>query len=727
MLNMDKFQAIIDALADVVFVHNPVTGEIEFINETCSQFFGYSAKELTENGLKLLVADKEFNFKKQLELINKAAKGEVLTFEWKTKKASGIIFWVEVVLKRVIVDEETKIVATVRDITPRKEAIEAYRDRELLLQSINQNISEGLYRGRTEGTLIYANSAFAKMFGYDSVEEILNVNTLNLYATPKDKKRLTSSIKVVGVRSSVETYYKRKDGSTFWGLNSFLLTKDKNGTHVFDGAVRDITAERESKRKVKESQRILQSINQNISEGIYRSYSKGGLIYANDAFAKMFGYASVKDILSVKSLDLYAKPKDRKGLTPTIIEVGYRSNIDTHFKRKDGSTFWGTNSFVLTKDHEGNDVFDGAVRDVTEERAVQFKIEESQRIITSINHNISEGVYRSYSKGGLIYANDAFAKMFGYNSVEEILSVKSLDLYPKKTDRKNLTQKVISHGSRSNIETLFKKKDGTTFWGLNSAILTKDHEGNKIFDGAIRDITNEKKAAEELNALNEELLERNFELDQLVYKTSHDLRSPLRSVLGLTNLMKLENPDQIEYFDRIEERILKMDEFIKSMLNYSRTNRLDLKNEDVHFPDIIEACVTDLEYLDGFNEFKIIETYTGTFSEIKVDKLRLSIVFNNIISNAFKYRNLNAIENYLKINISHTNKFLVIVFEDNGIGIDKKYLENVFDMFFRATEKSEGSGLGMYIVKQAIEKLNGTVSIESKLNKGTLIKVKIPS
>lgn len=776
---MNDFQSIIDALADVVFVHHPITGKIEYINKTCEQYYGYSAKELTDRGLMLIVADeKDFDFKKQLELIERAADGEMLSFEWKTKKASGDLFWVEVVLKQAIVDSEIKVVATVRDITPRKEAIKAFREREILLDSINQNItdgiyrsnhegnfvyvnnafvkmfgfdsveeilkvkpstlyanpdyrnevankiikegglsnhnaefrrkdgsvfwgsmssnftedilgnhifdgvvkditnqlesqrkieesqhiletinkniSDGLYRSYSQGGLIYANEAFAKMFGYDNVEEILSVKSLDLYAKPKDRKGLTTTVIELGFRSNIETHFKRKDGSTFWGLNSFVLTKDNNGKDVFDGAVRDITDERESQRKIEESQRILSSINQNISEGIYRSYSKGGLIYANDAFAKMFGYDSVEEILNVKSLDLYAKPKDRKGLTPTVIKQGFRSNIGTHFKRKDGSTFWGLNSFVLAKDIEGNDVFDGAVRDITEERESQRKIEESQRILESINKNISDGVYRSYAKGGLIYANDAFAKMFGYKSVEEILEVKSLNLYAKAADRKGLTEKVIEQGARANVETMFKRKDGSiflglnsavltrdhdgndifdgairditkereaqqkieesqrilesinrniseglyrsyskggliyannafakmfgyenaeeilnvkslslydkpkdrkgvtpavlksgyrsnteikfkrkdgsTFWGLNSFILTTDYDGNDIFDGAVRDITNEKKAAEEINEINDELLERNFELDQLVYKTSHDLRSPLRSV-----------------------------------------------------------------------------------------------------------------------------------------------------------------------------------------------------
>lgn len=600
---MKDFQSIIDALADVVFVHHPVTGKIEYINKTCEQFYGFSAEELIEKGLELVVINnEEFHFNEQLKLIDRAANGEVLTFEWRTKKASGEQFWVEVVLKGALVNNEKKVVATVRDITQRKGAINAFRERELLLDSINKNITDGIYRSVPQGNFQYVNDAFVKIFGYDTVEELMTVDPYALYKNPDYRteiiKKLNSEEHIVN--QLVE--FKRKNGSTFWGSMSIKLSKDINNNSVFDGVVKDITDQLDSQRKIEESQRILSSINKNISDGIYRSYSKGGLIYVNDAFAKMFGYENASEILKVKSLSLYDKPKDRKRVNPSVEKTGYHSNLELKFKRKDGSTFWGVNNFVLAKDHKGND----------------------------------------------------------------------------------------------------------------------------IFDGAVRDITDEKEAAEKLNAINDELLERNFELDQLVYKTSHDLRSPLRSVLGLTNLMKVENPENSEYFDRIDERILKMDEFIKSMLSYSRASRLDLKKEAINFPELIDEVVKDLKYLDGFSAFKINESYSGGIEKVRTDKLRLSIVFSNIISNAFKYRNIKAEESHLNIDVSYKYQKLKISFDDNGIGIAKKYLNSVFDMFFRATEKSEGSGLGMYIVKQAIDKLNGTVTIESKLNTGTRIEIELP-
>jgi len=601
---MNDVQSIIDGLADAVFVYEPATSKVLFVNKSCSEFYGYPTQELLNRGLRLILSNADdFSDQQESLLIQKAEKGERVTLERKTQNAAGDPLCGEISISQVKINGGQHILISVRNITAEKKAIAALEDRELLLDSI---------------------------------------------------------------------------------------------TH-------------------------------NISEGVYRSYSKGGLIYANDAFAKMFGYESADEILKVKSLDLYAEPKDRKGLTPIVLELGYRSDVGTHFKRKDGSTFWGLNSFVLTSDRDGNDIFDGAVRDITAEREAQQKIEESQRILESINRNISEGLYRSYSKGGLIYANDAFAKMFGYENAEEILKVKSLDLYAQPKDRKGATKAVLELGYRSNVETHFKRKDGSTFWGLNSFVLTSDHEGNYIFDGAVRDVSSEKKAAEKLNRLNKELVERNFELDQLVYKTSHDLRSPLRSILGLTNLMKVENTSiEVDYFERIEDRILKMDDFIKSMLDYSRASRLELKKEKVNFREVIAECVGNLEYLDGFDDYVIVQNYHKNMACCHLDRLRLSIVCSNIISNAFKYRNTKAKECFLKIDVKIENQLLKIVFEDNGIGIAKKYLNNVFDMFYRATEMSEGSGLGMYIVKQALDKLNGDIQIESKLRVGTKISIEIP-
>ncbi len=201
----------------------------------------------------------------------------------------------------------------------------------------------------------------------------------------------------------------------------------------------------------------------------------------------------------------------------------------------------------------------------------------------------------------------------------------------------------------------------------------------------------------------------------------------MRSVLGLVNLYKLEHQNtNSEYIDKIENRILKMDEFINSMLNYSRASRLGVINEIVDIQALINESIEGLEFLEGFNKMNINTKVTGDVSKLILDKLRLKIVLGNILSNAFKYRNQELETNLLSINIKILKTKISWIFEDNGIGISEEYLGKVFDMFYRASEQSDGSGLGMYIVKQCIDRLGGTIDIESELGEGTKITIEIP-
>lgn len=232
---------------------------------------------------------------------------------------------------------------------------------------------------------------------------------------------------------------------------------------------------------------------------------------------------------------------------------------------------------------------------------------------------------------------------------------------------------------------------------------------------------------EELKATLEELSERNFELDQLMYKTSHDLRSPLSSIMGLVNLARLDNTGQhkADYLSKIEDRIKKLDEFIRSMLDYARVNRVELSYEEIDLREIIDKCTHELEYLENFSDVTVTVTSNVDDPVIVSDPLRINIIFANIISNAYKYYNPEE-SSYLKINIHSEKEQTEITFRDNGIGIKEEYMDRIFHMFFRATERSQGSGLGMYIVQQAIEKLGGRIQLKSTYGKGTEIILRLP-
>lgn len=229
----------------------------------------------------------------------------------------------------------------------------------------------------------------------------------------------------------------------------------------------------------------------------------------------------------------------------------------------------------------------------------------------------------------------------------------------------------------------------------------------------------------------EELETRNFELDQFVYKVSHDLRAPLTSIMGLINLSRLDGDhlDKVHgYINMMETSTQKLNRFITSLLEYSRSSR---EFKDVHkidFQQLIDDSLEDLKYIKDYERLQIeIDIKKGNV-EFFAEQMKLSIIFNNILSNAVKYQNKRNSPNVLKVEIDYSPEWYAnIRVWDNGIGINQQYLDKVFNMFFRATETSEGSGLGLYIVKQAVERLGGAIEINSEYGEYTEVIMQIPN
>ncbi len=234
---------------------------------------------------------------------------------------------------------------------------------------------------------------------------------------------------------------------------------------------------------------------------------------------------------------------------------------------------------------------------------------------------------------------------------------------------------------------------------------------------------------EELRRTVAQLEERNFELDQLIYKTSHDIRSPLTSVLGLVNIIGLE-ADKSRwpvYLEMIEDRIKKLDRFLQSMIFYAKASRSSLVIRPVDFTQLLERTTATLSFIKKADQLQIDLRRTGEEVVFASDPFRLEILFNNIVSNAIKYQNPAADTHYLRVSVDVTPLEARITFSDNGIGIKPEYAGRVFEMFYRATENTDGSGLGLYIVKQIVDKMKGTIRLESQYGRGTTLRVTLPN
>jgi signal transduction histidine kinase len=258
-----------------------------------------------------------------------------------------------------------------------------------------------------------------------------------------------------------------------------------------------------------------------------------------------------------------------------------------------------------------------------------------------------------------------------------------------------------------------------------------DKNNNVIrMNGTAQDVTELKMKEDMLKRQNEELQKINTELDKFVYSVSHDLRAPLTSMLGIVEIAEEETEagDMHRLLQLLKSNIKKLDKFILDILDHSRNARMEIKNEEINFVEIINSITESLNYKSSLNE-RMVEVRTNIQGNVRFcsDKNRVAIVLNNLISNAIKYADPKAINPFVEIKISVNDEVANIVVEDNGIGIDKAFYEKIFEMFYRASENSTGSGLGLYIVKETLKKLNGTIKVESEKGKGSLFYVSIPN
>jgi signal transduction histidine kinase len=240
------------------------------------------------------------------------------------------------------------------------------------------------------------------------------------------------------------------------------------------------------------------------------------------------------------------------------------------------------------------------------------------------------------------------------------------------------------------------------------------------------EINTRKEAEEKLVRTNKELSKRNTELDNFVYSVSHDLRAPIASVLGLINLARKDKDMSMKdmYLEMINKSAVQQDDFIKEILDQSRNSRLEVKREEIMFESLIDETFSQLKFATptGKSVEKVIKIHQD--EPFYSDRWRLKVILNNIISNAIRYRN--GKDPVIRVDIEITAHLARLAIQDNGKGIDSTHLPNVYKMFYRATDDGPGSGLGLYIVKEAIDKLNGHIEIESEVGIGTLVRLAIP-
>lgn len=223
-----------------------------------------------------------------------------------------------------------------------------------------------------------------------------------------------------------------------------------------------------------------------------------------------------------------------------------------------------------------------------------------------------------------------------------------------------------------------------------------------------------------------ELEKTNDELNRFVYSTSHDLRSPLASVMGILNLARMEQSvvDPNNYLGMIETCVNRMDVFIQKIIEYYKSIRVEDENNEIDFTKLVGESIAMCRMQNPSIEFDLIVDQPLTF---KNDAFRISVILDNLISNAVKYQKPTEANPSVSIRVQVNEEKAAIEIEDNGIGILEQHLNNIFKMFFRSTNNVTGLGIGLHIVKEALTRLGGDITVRSTYGVGTIFRITIPN
>lgn len=224
------------------------------------------------------------------------------------------------------------------------------------------------------------------------------------------------------------------------------------------------------------------------------------------------------------------------------------------------------------------------------------------------------------------------------------------------------------------------------------------------------------------------LSKTNHELDRFVYSASHELRAPLTSLLGLLDIAgRTSNEEELKQcHSMMHERIQNMDLLIKEVIDFSRNARQEISKEKFELRPVVQKILDDLKFM-GPVEKMVLKLKINPDMEVITDPARLKMLLNNLISNAFKYADRQKEICEIEIGAEVENQHVTLWIKDNGQGIAPEQQQKIFNMFYRASEDSSGSGLGLYIVREIVTRLNGTIQLKSALGQGSTFTLRLPN
>jgi len=735
-----RYRLLAEKVTDVIWTMD-MDLRITYISPSVTRLAGFSVEEavgltveefLTPASLEMVM--KTFKEESPIRRIEQEDPFRSRTLELEVIRKDGSTVWTENTMS-FLRDPDGRpigVVGVTRDITQREKAEEALRESEKQYRILFQSMLDGMFVIDAETLkVVLANEALAKMYGFDSAEDVIGVNPLE-FIPPEDREKVARIIAEdmfeKDLRQMDELRTIARDGREIW-VNTLGTRIEYQGRLAGLVSIRDITERKKAEEALRESERRYRLLAENVADVITCVDMNLRPTYMSPSITRLLGYsmeevmargleesltpASTEVVMQALATELaleHDKQKDQ--FRPLVREL--------EFYRKDGSTVWVEVKVSFLRNSEGRPVeIISVLRDVTERRKAEEQIQYQANLLANVNDAVI-----AWDKHFLVSLwNPAAERMYGWKAQEvlgrpgrEILSSEFVGL-----ERSQVIQNLRETGEFRG-EIVHYRKDGTPIYVESTAIVLKN--GDDKITGYVtinRNITERKQAEEKLQKTLAELERSNKELEQFAYVASHDLQEPLRMVASYVQLLarrykgKLD-ADADDFIAYAVDGAGHLQRMINDLLAYSRVGTRGKPFQPTDCQAVLNQVLANLKV--AIEESSAVITQ-DPLPMVMADESQMTQLFQNLINNAIKFRGKASPRVHISVEPKETE--WVFSVRDNGIGIDPQYYERIFMLFqsLHSREEYPGTGMGLAICKKIVERHGGRIWVESEPGKGS--------
>ncbi len=633
--------------------------------------------------------------------------------------------------------DEKFVVGFIQDITEQKKIEETLRTSEELYRKLISTLPDMVTITDLDGKILFQNDIGIKEMGYENKEEIIGKNIFNFIA-PQDKEKAINYFSLMlDNYLGTQTYFllTKNNEKVPFEINGEVLRKDGQPY----GAVfvsRNVNERKKIEEALKKSESQFRQVWNNSFDGMRLINEEGEIILINDAFCKLIE-KSRDELVGKKFTDIYSdEDKDR------MFETGIRrlkeKKVQPHFEKKltlwNGKQIWFelSNSFIELEDK--STYLLSIFRNITERKLGEAKLTASELSYKGLFNTVLDAIYIQRPDGIFVDVNDGALKMYGYSREDFIGKTPEFLSAPGMNDLQDTIKRVQNAflGNSETFEWWGKRKNGNIF--PKEVVLTKgSYFGQDVIIATARDITERKEVEKKLKEITLELQQLNTNKDKFFSIVAHDLKSPFQGLLGYSELLledydNLSDDEKKSYVKNISVITKNIFALVENLLEWSRlqTGRKEFQPIKIDLKDAAQEIINLLIASAIKKEISITnEISLDTF--VLADAKMLNSILQNLLSNGIKFTMPGG---EVSISSTTTECDVEINVTDTGIGIRQEDQEKLFRIDIshssKGTAKEQGTGLGLILCKELVEKHGGKIWIESSFGKGTSIKFTLP-